>query len=603
MVIEFNNLSKSNLIVNEIYKGGIQPGKGSEVLSKLIPGISNSGGFRIKNNGHSDLLGILYADNKHPEWVNIFDSETGGFVYYGDNKEPGVSVKDSNKRGMKFLNRVNEKLKNGNRRKIPPILVFVKAGQGWDVRFIGLAVPGVLQNGNKQIFLEEVSYQQDDGAVFNYRSSYTILNINVISREWLADILIGKIYTSEHVSEVWKRWVDNNEYNPLINVVDSFGLEQLKPVQKELVKEQVNIVEVKDVVIIPHIQKYITSKGFNYSLANIKNLYLSLRSKPFVIISGISGTGKSKIVQLFAESIGATEDNGQFTLIPVRPDWSDGSELLGYTDIKGDFKEGPLAKAVREASNNPDRPYFVLLDEMNLARVEYYFSDILSIMESRKKDGDTYISSTLIEIEDEKLTLPNNLYIIGTVNMDETTHPFSKKVLDRANTIEFNEIHLANFSFLTNKEAVESIQLANSSIEASYVQLKDCYEKNEEIIRHVSNELTTINKIIEPLNAHVGYRVRDEICFYMIYNNEGSLFEKDVAFDYCLMQKILPRIAGSGLKIRTVLVQLFEHFTEHNYIDDETFDITAVRYPLSAKKVHDMLGRLGDEGFTSFWIS
>lgn len=176
-----------------------------------------------------------------------------------------------------------------------------------------------------------------------------------------------------------------------------------------------------------HIQKYIASKGFNYSLANIKNLYLSLRCKPFVIISGISGTGKTKIVQLFAESIGATEDNGQFTLIPVRPDWSDGSELLGYTDIKGDFKEGPLVKVVREASSNPNRPYFVLLDEMNLARVEYYFSDILSIMESRKKDGDTYISSTLIEIEDEKLTLPNNLYIIGTVNMDETTHPFSKR--------------------------------------------------------------------------------------------------------------------------------------------------------------------------------
>src|SRR5690606_19903612 len=199
------------------------------------------------------------------------------------------------------------------------------------------------------------------------------------------------------------------------------------------------------------------------------------------------------------------------------------SELLGYKDIKGEFIEGPLTKIVREANDNLDHPYFVLLDEMNLARVEYYFSDVLSIMESRKKDGDTYTSSTLIEIENEKLTLPNNLYIIGTVNMDETTHPFSKKVLDRANTIEFNEIHLTDFTFLKKKEPVAPILLANSAIEAEYVQLKDCYESNENLVEYISNELTTINKIIEPLNAHVGYRVRDEICFYMIYNNEGSL--------------------------------------------------------------------------------
>ena len=374
----------------------------------------------------------------------------------------------------------------------------------------------------------------------------------------------------------------------------------LKQEEKKIKKENIN-----SNILISHISLYLTSKGFNYSLANIKNLYLSLRSKPFVIISGISGTGKTKIVQLFAESIGATEENGQFTLIPVRPDWSDGSELLGYTDIKGDFIEGPLTRVVREASirENQDRPYFVLLDEMNLARVEYYFSDVLSIMESRKKAGDTYTSSTLIEVENEKLTLPNNLYIIGTVNMDETTHPFSKKVLDRANTIEFNEIYLNNFSFLKNTEPVEPIQLANSSIEAGYIQLKDCYDSNENIVEYVSNELTTINKIIEPLNAHVGYRVRDEICFYMIYNDEGSLFEKDKAFDYCLMQKILPRLAGSGLKMRTVLEQLFEHLTGSLYTDGETFTRTEDRYPLSVKKVHDMLGRLGDEGFTSFWIS
>ena len=92
---------------------------------------------------------------------------------------------------------------------------------------------------------------------------------------------------------------------------------------------------------------------------------------------------------------GATEENGQFVLIPIRPDWNDGSDLLGYVDIKGDFKQGPLTKVIKQAEKNPDDPYFVLLDEMNLARVEHYFSDILSVMESRKWQDGKMVTSTL----------------------------------------------------------------------------------------------------------------------------------------------------------------------------------------------------------------
>ncbi len=90
--------------------------------------------------------------------------------------------------------------------------------------------------------------------------------------------------------------------------------------------------------VIEHVHSYITSKGFYYEKEEVTNFFLSLKTKPFAILSGISGTGKTKIVQWFAESVGATEENGQFALIPVRPDWSDGSDLLGYTDIKGEFK-------------------------------------------------------------------------------------------------------------------------------------------------------------------------------------------------------------------------------------------------------------------------
>lgn len=382
------------------------------------------------------------------------------------------------------------------------------------------------------------------------------------------------------------------------NPIKYTNLETLLKIDRETTRHT-EIVEIRD--IASHIHTYITSKGFIYSEANIKNLYLSLRSKPFVIISGISGTGKTKIVQLFAEAIGATEENKQLKLVPVRPDWSDSSDLIGYTDLTGKFREGPLTEMVKQAHNNPDLPYFVLLDEMNLARVEYYFSDVLSVMESRREDDNgEIISSPLTIIDDKPLTLPNNLYVLGTVNMDETTHPFSKKVLDRANTIEFNEIHLDTFSFETIE--VESKVISNSQIQSTYLYLKHAYRGNEELVKNVTEKIVEFNKLLQPINAHVGYRVRDEICFYMIYNNQMQFLDEDQAFDFCIMQKILPRIAGSGQRVQQLLEDLFEKLAGQKF-DQDTDIPQSAAYLLSAKKVAEMLRRLADDGFTSFWIS
>jgi 5-methylcytosine-specific restriction enzyme B len=359
--------------------------------------------------------------------------------------------------------------------------------------------------------------------------------------------------------------------------------------------------------LVSHIDHYIKAKGFYYEKEEVIKLYLSLKSKPFVIISGISGTGKTKIVQWFAESVGATEKNGQFILIPIRPDWNDGSDLLGYKDIKGDFIKGPLTKVILEAKDNPNLPYFVLLDEMNLARVEYYFSDILSMMESRRWNHNEIVSSTLLsaDIIGEDLTLPNNLYIIGTVNMDETTHPFSKKVLDRANTIEFNRVDLGNLAFLAELEEVEAKVIEQDRFSSKYLHLKDVYQQHKDLVERATNELVEINQALQLINAHVGYRVRDEICFYLAYNEESGLMSYEKAFDHCILQKILPRVAGSDSRVEQLLRDLYRQFTNKEYEgerEDFTNDIEGARYPRSAAKVAEMLRRLED-GFTSFWIS
>ncbi|MBM7655242.1 MrcB family domain-containing protein [Neobacillus cucumis] len=386
------------------------------------------------------------------------------------------------------------------------------------------------------------------------------------------------------------------------------GYETTECIHKEqYIIRETGTTNLNDKELIEHIFSYIRSKGFYYTREEIINLFLSIKTKPFVILSGISGTGKTKMVQWFAESIGATEENGQFALIPIRPDWNDGSDLLGYVDIKGDFKEGPLTKIIKRAKNNPNFPYFVLLDEMNLARVEYYFSDILSVMESRKwKDG-KIVSSTLLseETAGEDFKLPNNLYIIGTVNMDETTHPFSKKVLDRANTIEFNRVELANLAFLTELEEIEPAIIGQESIASIYLHLKDVYQKHTTLIERVTEELVKMNEALQLINANVGYRVRDEICFYMAYNSESQLMDYDHALDHCILQKILPRIAGSDSRVDHLLKELYRIFTNRQFEEDMDLAVAkleGVKYPHSAAKVVEMLRRLED-GFTSFWIS
>jgi energy-coupling factor transporter ATP-binding protein EcfA2 len=370
---------------------------------------------------------------------------------------------------------------------------------------------------------------------------------------------------------------------------------------------------------LKYINQYIKSRGFTYPEGLIENFYLSLKTKPFVLLAGISGTGKTKLVKLFAEAIGC-----KYKLISVSPDWSDSSDLLGYKNIQGKFIPGPIIDFIKAANEDPDKIYFVCLDEMNLARVEYYFSDFLSIMETRKKAGNRVKTDKLMterdfEKDEDKvyanLIIPDNLYLIGTVNMDETTHPFSKKVLDRANTIEFSEIYLNNYRLNGDQETdgnIETIRVNNDFLKAEFITLNDCSQEDEEVIVKVINRLEEINNILQEANLQVGYRVRDEVCFYMLNNQREGLLEDNIAFDFQMMQKILPRIQGSSEAIKKVLVQLFriaagrDLSREDGEIGDKAIgyvdDNNDLKYPRSAEKIAYMLKRFEEDGFTAYWL-
>lgn len=368
---------------------------------------------------------------------------------------------------------------------------------------------------------------------------------------------------------------------------------------------------------IESIKAYIASKGFSYENSLIENFYLCLKSKPFVILAGISGTGKTRLVKLFAEAVGA---NGRYLMVPVRPDWSDSSDLFGHVDLNGHFIPGPVIGFLRDASRDPQHPYFLCLDEMNLARVEYYLSDILSVIETREFSGGFIETALLVTMDyyggDAQaeeyfggLCFPDNLYLIGTVNMDETTFPFSKKVLDRANTIEFNHVDLRpHFDDIT--EDVKPLRLDNPFFRSEHLLLQDC--KDEEVPVWCQT-LQEINEILQRANAHVGYRVRDEIVFYLLANKETGLLTENEAMDLEIMQKILPRIQGSSSSVKEMLCDLFKYcagdfegyHTQNPDLAKEmqkTLDKGTAKYPRSAAKIVFMVRRFEEDGFTSYWL-
>ena len=362
-------------------------------------------------------------------------------------------------------------------------------------------------------------------------------------------------------------------------------------------------------VVLKRINQYINGNGYIYSYEELSNFYLSLKTKPFVILAGISGTGKSKLVRLFAESI-----NAKFKSIPVKPDWNDSTELLGYKNIKDEFVKGELYKVIDEAKEHLDTPYFVCLDEMNLARVEYYLSEYLSVIESRKFETDKIVTDKLFSesyfenVEDNNISMPENLYIIGTVNMDDTTFSFSRKVLDRANTIEFSEVDLETLDFLTDE--AETLVVDNSLLKTQFLNIKDALEIDRTYVEEINEKIVEINNILKPYSKHFGYRVRDEIVFYMLENKLANLLEEDMAFDYQIMQKILPTIIGSDVYIEEILIKLFKICTgfnlenKQNYIKEAESVIKneseKCRYPKSATKILQMLKGYRD-GFVSFW--
>lgn len=337
----------------------------------------------------------------------------------------------------------------------------------------------------------------------------------------------------------------------------------------------------------------------------------SLITKSFVILTGLSGSGKTKLAQAFVEWI--CEDDNQFKIVPVGADWTNREPLLGFPDALNSnnyvLPESGALQLIIEASKkeNENKPYFLILDEMNLSQVERYFADFLSVMESKDQIKLHSNPDKLSEVPKD-IKLPQNLFIIGTVNIDETTYMFSPKVLDRANTIEFR-VRKGDLKKFFNNGAkgihLDTIRAQGSTMANDFLTLSN----NTDLTKTESELTETLLQFFNELKengAEYGYRSAYEIL--LLIQNLGIIgpaLSDDKKLDIAIMQKLLPKLHGGRRKIIPVLEKLGElcliegHKFEDALKEGEENNPKA-KYPLSFEKIARMHKRAIDNGYTSF---
>ena len=391
-----------------------------------------------------------------------------------------------------------------------------------------------------------------------------------------------------------------------------------------------------------------TERGSIYSLLDSYRPYITaIKSKPFLLLAGISGTGKSRIVRELARAcwdVDSAEYKAHkpknFEMVQVKPNWHDSSELIGYVSrIDGvRYVVGPFLKFMVKAIQDPNTPYFLCLDEMNLAPVEQYFAEFLSVVESRKVDKDGNVvtdplvdySSTeeykslidqlfcddaerkayLTEVGGKRLTIPQNLIVVGTVNMDETTFSFSRKVLDRAMTIEMNEVDL--MAGLTNRhENIGKIEF--DDIIGKAVEGVDVYAAHEGVCKKAIEYLESINATLDKTPFKVAYRTRNELLLYVVNNlswktdDELEDFVIARALDEITCMKILTRIEGDETKVSANFLDNLGNAIKSGLVEIDKDLLQANKshkgdayQPISLDKLDEMKERL-KSGYTSFW--
>ncbi|MCU0490196.1 MAG: AAA family ATPase [Chloroflexaceae bacterium] len=395
----------------------------------------------------------------------------------------------------------------------------------------------------------------------------------------------------------WERLPDNLETRLVDDVLALLPLnealmeqaEALEPVGAAFLREQRASYHVQ--TALPPIETIIArirAQGFASSETLIRAYHVALQTKPLVILPGISGTGKTRLTRLYADAVHTIAapalPNPYYLVVAVQPDWHNARDLLGYYNgLTGVYHPTPFLRFLLRAAADPQQLYFACLDEMNLARPEYYLAPLLSALETAEHSFDigapaAEVQAVTGETIANPLRLPLNLRLIGTVNVDESTHALSDKLLDRANVIELTDVDVQAFR-------------------AAYRGPVD-----EDSWRTI----TAVHAIMARAGQPFGYRTIEEMLRF-IEQGRGVLLPP-VALDLQIKQKVLPKLRGDdNPRLRRALSELLalllnQPVSAWNRASQVTPEqLASAPFPDSADKLRRMLERLDQDGFTDFY--
>ncbi|MCI1210120.1 MAG: AAA family ATPase [Treponema sp.] len=497
-------------------------------------------------------------------------------------------------------------------------IVFIVFGgdrPAWDTGLVAIAILSKLPYGYEgrnfkvradiKVLLSNPIKRSD---LVLYPETFDIIGIGPITKwepnQALSEVQPDKAYAL--LNAIWDIDKKNRD-----EISSTFSTEQLAKIKTDHLRYKLigNINKKENSLPVNSATNFDASKFIN-SLSLAGQYINSLLAKPFVILTGNSGTGKTRIAKRFAEYLKKENDAGKtnFLLVPVGADWTDNTKILGYYNPIANNGEGKYVKTeifefMERADANPEIPFFLILDEMNLSHVERYFSDFLSRMETPDSafEIDNY--------KDGNLQFPGNLFITGTVNIDETTYMFSPKVLDRANVIEFKPEMDSVLGNLMDDSADVPEEEAPDGMAEGFMKLSLEIRKGR-VTEELKENMKTAEKILagfypvlEKCGFEFAYRTVKEIRQYIVaaYKTCGdpASFKIDSTMDEQILQKVLPKIHGNKRQIGPMLDELERLCIEKDTADQ---DVTGTGWNLllSLKKIRWMKDRLEKFQYVSF---
>ena len=335
------------------------------------------------------------------------------------------------------------------------------------------------------------------------------------------------------------------------------------------------------------VRQYIRERGYSCAEGLVESFYISLKTRPFVLLTGNSDVDKTALPRLFAEALGATAENGRYLQLPVSPDWMDSSDLFGWLDLEGKFIPGVIIDFLKAAQNDPEKPYFLCLDSLILSRADYFLRDYVAAVESVGQPEEKPFVNLLYYGRDEAAAntygvIPalRNVYTVATVDVDLEGRPLSRKLLDRVETLTVRKDDMTAAAPGTPTAAAAD----NSFLETVYRGIDQCPET---VLAAAIAAFGEINRLLTPANTYIGYKLRNDGILYLAHNRLTGAMTETAALDRVIREKILSRLQCTP-RTAPVLEELRRY-------------CGAAGCSGSAELLARMVARCGETGLSDYW--